>query len=157
MSRDGSEASIGQLKLADFEFELPAHCIAQYPPNERDGGRLMALDRASGAIDHHRVRELPDLFSSGDLLVVNATRVRAARLRGHKASGGRAEALLLGEIVDEESSEVHGEGLSNVPRRSLSVRHHALLRGQNLRRVLVLVGHRGTGTVGQRCAEVGFN
>ncbi|MFP8882157.1 MAG: tRNA preQ1(34) S-adenosylmethionine ribosyltransferase-isomerase QueA [Myxococcota bacterium] len=136
MSRNGSRASFGQLELADFEFELPARCIAQYPPAERDGGRMMVLDRSTGAIEHHHVRELPRLLRGGDLLVVNATRVVAARLRGHKASGGRAEALLLGEIVgeaegevmDEVLSEVLGERHSNVPRENLSIRYRALLR-----------------------------
>ncbi|MGE4605593.1 MAG: S-adenosylmethionine:tRNA ribosyltransferase-isomerase, partial [Myxococcota bacterium] len=136
MSRNGSLASFGQLELADFEFELPARCIAQYPPAERDGGRMMVLDRSTGAIEHHHVRELPRLLRGGDLLVVNATRVVAARLRGHKASGGRAEALLLGEIVgeaegevmDEVLSEVLGERHSIVPRENLSIRYRALLR-----------------------------
>jgi len=82
--------------LAAFDFALPAERIAQYPPAERDGGRLMLLDRESGRIEHSAIRALPAQLRAGDLLVTNATRVLAARLRGHKASGGAAEALVLG-------------------------------------------------------------
>ncbi len=82
--------------LADFDFALPPERIAQHPPTERDGGRLMTLERSRGTIGHRAVRALPQLLREGDLLVVNASRVLAARLRGHKISGGVAEALLLG-------------------------------------------------------------
>jgi len=83
-------------ELAAFDFALPAEQIAQHPPAERDGGRLMLLDRDDGRVAHSEVRALPAQLRAGDLLVTNATRVLAARLRGHKASGGAAEVLLLG-------------------------------------------------------------
>ena len=82
--------------LSQFDFALAAEQIAQHPPAERDGGRLMLLDRNTGSVEHRQIRALPALLRDGDLLVTNATRVLAARLRGHKASGGAAEALLLG-------------------------------------------------------------
>ncbi len=82
--------------LAQFDFALPPERIAQQPPEERDGGRLMLLDRTTGAMAHAEIRGLSGLLRDGDLLISNATRVLAARLRGHKASGGGAEALLLG-------------------------------------------------------------
>jgi len=83
-------------ELSQFDFALPSQQIAQHPPAERDGGRLMLLDRKTGGVEHSDVRALPALLRDGDLLVTNATRVLAARLRGHKASGGASEALLLG-------------------------------------------------------------
>ena len=70
--------------------------IAQEPLGERDAARLLVLERASGATHHGHVRDLPRWLEPGDLLVANATRVRNARLRGRKASGGAVEALLLG-------------------------------------------------------------
>lgn len=91
----GKAATTEALDLEDFDYALPASCIAQRPPQERDGARLLRLDRASGALAHHGVRDLPGLLAPGDLLIVNATRVLPARLRGHKRSGGSAEALLL--------------------------------------------------------------
>ena len=84
------------LSLDDFDYTLPPSCIAQAPAPEREAARLFVLDRATGARTHARVAELPRLLRAGDLLVVNATRVLPARLRGGKASGGRAEALVLG-------------------------------------------------------------
>jgi len=84
------------IDLADYDFALPPDRIAQRPSPERDGARLMRLDRATGAVSHHHVVDLPSLLEPGDLLVVNATRVLPAKLRGRKASGGAAEALLLG-------------------------------------------------------------
>ena len=84
------------LRLADYDYALPRERIAQEPLAERDGARLLVLERGSGARAHRQVRELPALLRPGDLLVANATRVEPARLRGRKASGGAAQALLLG-------------------------------------------------------------
>jgi S-adenosylmethionine:tRNA ribosyltransferase-isomerase len=83
------------LRLADFDFALPPERIAQEPLAERDAARLLVLDRARGTRAQRTVRELPGLLRAGDLLVLNATKVEPARLRGRKASGGAAEALLL--------------------------------------------------------------
>ena len=82
--------------LDAFDFELPADRIAQHPPTERDGGRLLVLERESGRIHHQQIVDLPRWLCSGDLLVRNTSRVVQARLRGHKESGGAVEALLLG-------------------------------------------------------------
>ncbi|MGH0037712.1 MAG: tRNA preQ1(34) S-adenosylmethionine ribosyltransferase-isomerase QueA [Myxococcota bacterium] len=81
--------------LADYDFTLPPEQIAQEPPAERDAGRLLILSRADGGVRHASVRELPGALEPGDLLVVNTTRVRPARLRGAKQTGGAAEALVL--------------------------------------------------------------
>lgn len=83
-------------ELDAFDYALPPERIAHAPAARRDDARLMHVDRASGARTHHGVRDLPALLRAGDLLVVNATRVLPARLRGTKASGGAAEALVLG-------------------------------------------------------------
>ena len=84
------------LDLEEFAFELPPERIAQQPLAQRDRARLMVVGRASGeVIDEREVRDLPSLLGPDDLLVINTTRVLAARLRGRKASGGRAEALLI--------------------------------------------------------------
>jgi S-adenosylmethionine:tRNA ribosyltransferase-isomerase len=81
--------------LDDFDFALPPERIAQHPTPERDGARMLVLERTSGRRHHVGIRALPDWLDPGDLLVVNATRVVPARLRGRKHSGGSAEALLL--------------------------------------------------------------
>jgi S-adenosylmethionine:tRNA ribosyltransferase-isomerase len=88
------------IDLSDYDFALPPERIAQQPPPSRDGGRLLCLDRARGAIGHARIRDLPSQLQPGDLLVLNATRVLPARLRGRKSSGGSAEALLLAPLAE---------------------------------------------------------
>jgi len=82
------------VRRQDFSYELPAELIAQAPAAERSAGRMMVLDGATGAVIDSRVRDLPAHLQPGDLLVLNDTRVIAARLIGHKPSGGRVEILL---------------------------------------------------------------
>jgi len=82
--------------LAAYDYALPADRIAQEPTPERDGARLLVLERASGALHHDAISGLAARLRPGDLVVRNATRVVPARLRGRKASGGAVEALLLG-------------------------------------------------------------
>jgi S-adenosylmethionine:tRNA ribosyltransferase-isomerase len=88
------------MNVADFDYTLPADRIAQEPLLERDSSRLLVLDRASGSIRHHVFRDLPDLLSPGDLLVINRSRVFPARLLGRKPTGGAAEVLLLRNLGD---------------------------------------------------------
>lgn len=84
--------------LDAFDFALPSDRIAQHPTPERDGARLMHLDRATGAVADGCVRDLPDSLREGDLMVVNTTRVRPARIRGARTTGGKAEALLVRDL-----------------------------------------------------------
>ncbi len=86
------------MDLADYDYLLPPECIAQQPTPQREAARLFRLPRAHGACAHAHVRDLPELLNPGDLLVRNTTRVIPARLRGHKPTGGAAEALLLGAL-----------------------------------------------------------
>jgi S-adenosylmethionine:tRNA ribosyltransferase-isomerase len=84
------------VRVADFDFDLPAELIAQQPASERGSSRLMIVDRASRTIAGAHTCDLPDLLTPGDLVVVNDTRVIPARLHGHRTpSGGRVECLLL--------------------------------------------------------------
>ena len=81
-----------------FDYELPPDRIAQEPPTERDGAKMLVLSRGDGAhLRHRQVVDLPELLVPGDLLVVNRSRVFPARLRAEKLSGGRVEILLLAE------------------------------------------------------------
>jgi len=82
------------VRRQDFAYQLPADLIAQEPLAERSAARMLVLDAATGAVTDRAVRDLPDFLRRGDLLVVNDTRVIAARLSGIKPSGGRVEILL---------------------------------------------------------------
>lgn len=83
------------MRIDDLDYDLPAERIAQTPAEPRDAARLMVVDRASGTIDDAVFRDLPALLRPDDLVVLNATRVRSARLALTRATGGAAEALLL--------------------------------------------------------------
>jgi S-adenosylmethionine:tRNA ribosyltransferase-isomerase len=80
------------LRPDEFDYALPQDRIASEPASPRDAARLLVLGEG---LSDHRVRDLPDLLEPGDLLVVNDTRVRRARLFGRRATGGRVELLLL--------------------------------------------------------------
>ncbi len=83
------------MKVAEFDFSLPAELIAQTPV-ARGASRLLVLGRESGSVAHAHVRDLPKYLRPGDLLVANDTRVFPARLLGHRVpSGGAVECLLL--------------------------------------------------------------
>jgi len=82
------------VRRQDFAYQLPAELIAQEPPATRSAGRMLVLEGATGAVADRTVCDLPEYLRNGDLLVVNDTRVIAARLMGNKPSGGRVEILL---------------------------------------------------------------
>ncbi|MEZ5296707.1 MAG: S-adenosylmethionine:tRNA ribosyltransferase-isomerase [Ilumatobacteraceae bacterium] len=86
--------------LSDFDYDLPDDRIAQTPIEPRDAARLL-VDRGSDAPEHRHVRDLPDVLRPGDLLVVNETKVIPARLSLQRATGGKAEVLML-EPLDGE-------------------------------------------------------
>ena len=81
--------------LGDYDFEMPEALIAHQPAHHRDQSRLMTLHRRRGEVGHRYFFELPDLLDTGDLLVLNDTRVIPARLFGRKETGGRIEVLVL--------------------------------------------------------------
>jgi S-adenosylmethionine:tRNA ribosyltransferase-isomerase len=83
------------LPTAAYDYALPAGRVARYPAERRDGSRLLTLDRRSGAIQHRRFADLPELIGPDDAVILNETRVRAARLVGRKPTGAPGEVLLL--------------------------------------------------------------
>lgn len=90
------------MRTDDFDYELPSGLIAQEPVEPRDSSRLLVADRSSGQIDHRRFRDLPEYLDSGDVLVVNETRVLPARLKGAKdETGGAVEVFLLRERYED--------------------------------------------------------
>lgn len=82
------------MRLGDFDFDLPRELIAQTPLPERSASRLLRVDGDGCRLGDHMFAELPALLDPGDLLVINDTRVLAARLHGKKSSGGAVEMLL---------------------------------------------------------------
>ena len=89
-----------RLRVDNFGYDLPESAIAQTPIEPRDASRLLVLDRAASrpgepALAHRTFREIGELLRTGDLLVVNDSRVIPARLPAARGGGGPAEILML--------------------------------------------------------------
>lgn len=104
--------------VSDFDFHLPPELIAQHPPDDRAGARMMLLDRHSGGFRDSHFRDFPGLLRPTDLLVFNNTRVFPARLFGRRAGvhaqpktvsnpdaakmlPGKVEALLTRQVAEQ--------------------------------------------------------
>lgn len=94
------------LLVSDFDYELPHELVAQRPLAERSASRMLVVDRHSGSWSDAWVRDLPERLGEGDCLVVNNSRVLAARFVGKRRPsldgplGGAAEIL----VVEPEDS-----------------------------------------------------
>jgi S-adenosylmethionine:tRNA ribosyltransferase-isomerase len=87
------------MQLSAFDFPFDASLIATQPSLPRDHARLLVLQRGDRSLAHRRVDELPELLHPGDLLVVNNTKVMAARVTGRKRpSGAEVEILFVKDL-----------------------------------------------------------
>jgi S-adenosylmethionine:tRNA ribosyltransferase-isomerase len=85
--------------ISAFDYQLPDELIAQEPLAERDASRMLIVDRSSQTWRESNFRELPEQLASGDVIVINNTRVFPARLRGRRLPfGGSVELLLAREL-----------------------------------------------------------
>jgi S-adenosylmethionine:tRNA ribosyltransferase-isomerase len=90
------------MRVDEFDFQLPGELIAQEPIADRSASRLMVVDRKSGERTHTVFSQLPQYLSAGDLLVLNDSRVRPARLIGTKEeTGAKIELLLLKPLGED--------------------------------------------------------
>lgn len=91
------------MKLSNFNFNLPAELLAEFPTENRDESRLMVIHRKTGEIEHKLFKDIIDYFDEGDVMVVNNTKVFPARLYGNKEkTGARIEVFLLRELNAEQ-------------------------------------------------------
>jgi S-adenosylmethionine:tRNA ribosyltransferase-isomerase len=104
------------LLTRDFDYPLPAAAIAQQPA-PRGTSRLLVLDR-EGEARHRRIADLPALLRSGDLLVVNDTRVLPARLYGRVAGGESRASRELELLLVERLGEREWEALARPGKRA---------------------------------------
>lgn len=87
------------MRVSDFDYELPEDLIAQSPIEPRDQSRLLVVHREERLLEDRRFCDIGDYLDAGDALVLNNTRVIAARLFGHRRStGAKIETLLLREV-----------------------------------------------------------
>lgn len=83
------------MQLDKFDYNLPPELIAQTPADKRDHSRLLVYK--DGKIEHKHFYDIIDYFKSGDVLVLNNSKVFPARLIGKKETGGKVEIFLLKE------------------------------------------------------------
>jgi len=147
---------------ADYDYYLPPELIAQEPASERDQARLLFVDREHQRIAHHVFRDLPNLLTAGDLLVLNDTRVLPARLIGRRQrTGGRWEGLFLrqmpagewelicqsrgrlheGELIDLEPGPLHLTLLARTADGNWLARPAGMLRSAPVAELLERYGH----------------
>jgi S-adenosylmethionine:tRNA ribosyltransferase-isomerase len=89
------------MQLSEFDFPFDSTLIATRPVLPRDQAKLLVLRTRDRSLAHRSIKELPDLVNPGDLLVVNDTKVRAARVMGSKRqSGASVEMLFVRELSD---------------------------------------------------------
>ena len=138
--------------VSDFDFLLPEELIAQEPPEERGGSRMLLLDRATGEWKDDVFAQFAEYLQAGDLLVLNDSRVIPARLFGvrsrrpdeKEAATGRIEVLLTEQIDTWEWSVLVKPG------RKLRVGDEiefANADDTNLRAAIVGTGERGERTL----------
>jgi S-adenosylmethionine:tRNA ribosyltransferase-isomerase len=86
------------MKLSDFFYELPAERIAVAPARPRDAARLLFVGES---LADHGVKDLPELLRTGDMLVVNDTRVIPAQLTAMRG------AARIGITLDKPDADGH--------------------------------------------------
>jgi S-adenosylmethionine:tRNA ribosyltransferase-isomerase len=86
------------MKLSDFDYNLPTGLIAQQPVYPRDQARLLIYNSKDQKIEHKKFYNIIDYLNKNDVLFLNNSKVFAARLLGHKESGGQIEVFLLKNI-----------------------------------------------------------
>jgi S-adenosylmethionine:tRNA ribosyltransferase-isomerase len=114
-----------------FDYELPAIAIAQAAIEPRDAARLLVAD----TLEDRLFTDLPSLLDPGDLVVVNNTRVRPARVRATKETGGAVEVLLTKRI-----DQIRWEALVRPARR---IRSGTKMTAESLRMTVITEPDRG--------------
>lgn len=120
------------LNLKAYDYHLPQENIAQHPADKRDLSRLLVLDSPSGQIAHRKFSDILGYIRDEDILIINDTRVFAARLFGKKETGGKVEVFLLHFPVSLGEKAGRAEGLallksSKRPRPGSTIRISASL------------------------------
>jgi S-adenosylmethionine:tRNA ribosyltransferase-isomerase len=116
--------------VSDFNYELPEELIAQSPPAERGASRMLAMDRRTGALTDAVFANLPEYLRTGDLLVLNDSRVLPARLYATRAGlrtqvkspepSGKIEVLLTQQLGPETWTALVRPGKKVQPGETLS-------------------------------------
>ncbi len=86
----------------DLDYDLPDELIAQHPLAQRDGSRMLCVDRKQDSLIDGKITDLPTRLKLGDLLVLNDTKVLPAKLLARRETGGRVGGLFERETEPGE-------------------------------------------------------
>lgn len=98
------------MQLSEFDFPFDPSLVALHPVSPRDRARLLILERATEQLIHRHVADLPELLEPNDLVVVNDTKVMAARVSGHKRPTGTLVEVLFVRDLGEGRWEIMVKG-----------------------------------------------
>lgn len=98
------------MQLSEFDFPFDPSLVALQPVSPRDRARLLLLERQTERLAHRRVADLPSLLNPGDLLVVNDTKVLAARVSGRKRPTGTPVEVLFVKDLGQGRWEIMVKG-----------------------------------------------
>ena len=91
------------MNLSDFDYELPEELIAQFPLEIRSSSRLLEVVTSSQSLTPNfkqsYFREVTELLSANDVLVLNDTKVIPARIYGFKDTQGKVE-IFIERLLD---------------------------------------------------------
>ena len=91
------------MKTSDFDYRLPDALVAQHPLSDRAASRMMVIERATGKIYHEQFHNFSRYIQTGDLLVLNNTKVIPARIWSAKPN---VELLLVENLGDNRWSSL---------------------------------------------------
>ena len=101
--------------LSDYNYKLPEHLVAHTPNTNKANDKLMELPLSNTTIKkHHRIKDLPEILNTTDLLIFNDTKVIPAKIQATRQSGANCEILLL----KEESTNIWSAMIRNVKKVS---------------------------------------
>lgn len=90
---------MNDMKTSDFYYDLPKELIAQFPIEPRDSSRMLVFKKDSGEIEHKHFFDIVDYLKSGDVLVINTTKVIPARIYGIRQTAFKKDDVANTEIL----------------------------------------------------------
>lgn len=92
---------VKDIKIAEFDYELPDEKIARHPLSKRDSCKLLIAGNI-GNCRHDIFSALPSFVPAESLLICNDTRVINARIKFEKETGSKIEIFLLEPLQPED-------------------------------------------------------
>ena len=129
------------MKTEKLNYELPTELIAQKPVAKRAESRLMILGKSDGAMSEGRFGDVIDFLKSGDCLVINETKVLAAKFFAQRSTGGKIEGL----FIETTSEGIWRVMLKNAGKVKISERLNLLDRDLNKYCEIIAVERLGGG------------